>query len=331
MNKLKKRRTLPIKKLLLWFFILILLVGIVFRYLMVEIPDLLSVMMKVSLSDLCMASLLVLGNYALRIIRWRFYLSTVDQYPTFLKSALAFIAGLIGCLTPGKVGELIRCWVSSHYGIPWSASLATLGVERISDLLVVVLLALSGALASNKHQFTPWAIFLMICLVVTFVILRKKNLPSVISNIPFVGKKLASNVPYLFWTVIHRSLGGRILWLTLILGTMGWFLEVACLYLITNSINPAISWAVCLSAFGFGVLAGALSMIPGGLGSAEAVMTTIFVWSGVSLVDSVAIVIVFRFCTLWLGFSLGVLATLSHSFLVLSKSAMTRSDPPPLK
>lgn len=80
-----------------------------------EVPDLPTVLARVTPPNLLFACILVLANYLLRILRWRVYLATVNQRPAFGASVLAFTAGLIGCLTAGKAGELVRCWSGSRY------------------------------------------------------------------------------------------------------------------------------------------------------------------------------------------------------------------------
>ena len=53
------------------------------------------------------------------------------------------------------------------------------------------------------------------------------------------------------------------------------------------------------------MLAGALSFMPGGLGSAEAVMVGLLVSDGVGLPDSIAATVLLRLVTLWLAVGLG--------------------------
>jgi uncharacterized protein (TIRG00374 family) len=305
---------------------LILLALGVAWFLIDKIPDLLPVLKRATFLNLTFACTLILGNYLLRIQRWRLYLATVGQYPTFGISALAFITGLVGCMTPGKVGELVRCWSGSRYGIPWHITLATLGVERVADLIVIVLLAICGTLTVNTHQFTPLIIFIAIFLLVISMFLRREDLREIVSHIPIVGRKLKYGTPEIFWAVIQKSHIGRVYWQTFTLGAMGWLLEVACLYLIGSSITSSLSLITCFAAFGFGVLAGAASMLPGGLGTVEAVMTSIMVWSGCSLVDSIAIAIVFRLCNLWFGVLLGAIAVLAQTFFQISNKGKTCSN-----
>ena len=164
----------------------------------------------------------------------------------------------------------------------------------------------------NNHQFTSFALLSTACLAAVFIVLRKQKLRDWFSRIPRGGGKLANVLPKEFWVALNRSQTGRVLGQAGILGAIGWFLEALCLYLIACSIGASPSFAACLAAFGFGVLVGALSMTPGGLVSAEAVMASLLVWSGCALVDTIAAVILFRFCSLWFEVLLGAVSSLGQ-------------------
>jgi uncharacterized protein (TIRG00374 family) len=56
------------------------------------------------------------------------------------------------------------------------------------------------------------------------------------------------------------------------------------------------------------VLVGAVSFLPGGLGSTEAVMTTLLVARGFSVGDSIFMTLACRLLTLWLAVVLGWVA-----------------------
>jgi uncharacterized protein (TIRG00374 family) len=56
------------------------------------------------------------------------------------------------------------------------------------------------------------------------------------------------------------------------------------------------------------VLVGALSLLPGGLGSTEAVMTALLATQGYALGDALLITILCRIVTLWLAVCIGWLA-----------------------
>ena len=56
------------------------------------------------------------------------------------------------------------------------------------------------------------------------------------------------------------------------------------------------------------MLAGALSFLPGGLGSAEAVMVSLLTMNDMLLADAVAATVFTRLVTLWFAVILGIIA-----------------------
>jgi uncharacterized protein (TIRG00374 family) len=68
---------------------------------------------------------------------------------------------------------------------------------------------------------------------------------------------------------------------------------------------------VGVGIYAVAVILGAVSFLPGGLGSTEAVMTTLLSLRGYSVGDALLITIVCRLVTLWLAVGLGWIAVLA--------------------
>ena len=69
---------------------------------------------------LLFACLLAAGNYAVRFVRWQYYLRLVGVHDVRLSdSALVFLAGFALTVTPGKVGEAVKAvLLRASHGIP---------------------------------------------------------------------------------------------------------------------------------------------------------------------------------------------------------------------
>ena len=50
-------------------------------------------------------------NYCFRYLKWRYFLGELGVKVPERENALIFIAGLSMTLTPGKVGELLKCYL----------------------------------------------------------------------------------------------------------------------------------------------------------------------------------------------------------------------------
>jgi uncharacterized protein (TIRG00374 family) len=96
-----------------------------------------------------------------------------------------------------------------------------------------------------------------------------------------------------------------------VLSLIGWLAEALALHLILVWMGASPSLAFSLFAYAAGMLAGALSFLPGGLGGAEVVMVGLLMFDGLSSGDAVAATVLIRLATLWFAVVLG-LAALAH-------------------
>jgi uncharacterized protein (TIRG00374 family) len=113
--------------------------------------------------------------------------------------------------------------------------------------------------------------------------------------------------------VFALLLRGRALLYGTALGVAAWFAECVALYLVLGGLG---SWTLTLYAatfvYALSTLAGALSLLPGGLGVTELGMTALLVLFGVARETAVAAVLIVRLCTLWFAAGLGVIVYLVH-------------------
>ncbi len=89
---------------------------------------------------------LSLGNYSLRFFRWETYLRQISDV-VIPKShhLLIYSAGFALTTTPAKAGEALRSFYLKPMGVDFRTSLSLLFVERLNDLLAVILIAIFTA------------------------------------------------------------------------------------------------------------------------------------------------------------------------------------------
>jgi uncharacterized protein (TIRG00374 family) len=87
-------------------------------------------------------------------------------------------------------------------------------------------------------------------------------------------------------------------------------MECLALYLTIIGFGDHIGIIVSTFTFSFASLAGALSLIPGGLGVAEATLSGLLQFFGLTATISVGAAIIIRFSTLWYGTFLGIIVYL---------------------
>ena len=88
---------------------------------------------------------LALLNYFLRYLRWCYYLSVLKVYPSTTLNLLVFLSGFSMSVTPGKSGELVKCYLlSNRLGVPVSRSAPVVVMERLVDVISIIILAFTG-------------------------------------------------------------------------------------------------------------------------------------------------------------------------------------------
>lgn len=85
-------------------------------------------------------------------------------------------------------------------------------------------------------------------------------------------------------------------------------LHALCLWAAAQALHSSVSLAAAVVILGIGVSIGAAIPSPGGLGGAEAGLVAGLIAFGVSAATAVAIAIVYRLTTYWLGFVVGAVA-----------------------
>jgi uncharacterized membrane protein YbhN (UPF0104 family) len=274
---------------------------------------------------------LTLANYVLRFIKWELYLRrlAVPGLP-LATSALVFLSGFSMSLTPGKVGELIKCvFLRRLTGTPMNRTSAIVAVERLTDGLAM--LALAGL---GLTQFAYGRALLGTAALGAFVLVAVLRQPRIlvavfarIEHWPIVGPRVEHAVNF-----VHASaelLGARLLVGAVGLGIVSWAGECVAFFLVLIGLGLEPSWELLLVAtfvLAVSSIVGALSMLPGGLGVADASVAGMLLLlipdDAMTRSVAVAATLLIRFATLWFGVIIGGIA-----LVVLERGIATGTVP----
>ncbi len=268
---------------------------------------------------------LTLFNYALRFIKWHIYLRQVGvrSLPTGT-SALIFLAGFSMSLTPGKVGELIKgVYLRRLTGTPISRAGAVIAAERITDGLAMLALAGIG-LTQFAYGRTLLAVAAVAAVAVVVVLQRPRLFGGILARLegrPLVGRGVRHAAGFLDASnALYRP---RLLLGAVAIGVVSWAGECLAFFLILDGLGLPASWHLLLVAtfvLSASSIFGALSMLPGGLGVAEASVTgmllVLLADEAISRGTAVAATLLVRFATLWFAVILGALALVALQRLV---------------
>lgn len=257
-------------------------------------------------ATLCGLSLI---NYGLRFLRWHYYLLRLGSRIPWRASLRIYIGGFAFTTTPGKAGELARAIWLKPYGIPVNHSVAVFLAERIQDFIAVMLLACVGL------SFYPggW-ILLLAGAAMTAVALAVLFIPALPAALARWATRVAGpRAGFLVRLTDILSHTRRCLSITplavgLALGLAAWFAQCWGFYLLTEAMSQPLPARAAVSIYAFSMLAGAVSMLPGGLGGADATLIALLRLWGLGLGVAVAATLLINVATLWLAVALGVLA-----------------------
>jgi len=257
------------------------------------------------------------GNYALRFLRWQYYLGEIGV--TGLRtwdSFLIYMSGLGMTITPGKVGEWLKCYLLREmHGTPVTRSTPILMAERLTDALALLLLSLAGIIAFQRETW-PLVVVMLVGAVLTIGISRHERtmgrLVASSRRLPVVGRfsdeiDEMSQSNYLLMDPVG------VVQMTL-LSMAAWATQIVAYYLVLVGLGVdggADTLMKSTFILSFSTLAAGLLLVPGGLGVAETGLTSL----SVRLLDltrataSTATLLV-RLATLWFAVALGLIAFL---------------------
>ena len=266
-------------------------------------------------------------NFALRFFRWAYYLRKLELRAPLPVSVLVFLSGLAMSVTPGKAGELLKCHLlRDRTGIPVSASAPVVLMERLTDVVSVVLMAMIGITLLPVQVSWVLAAVLGLCLVPFLLVVGRRG--ETFLALPLLRR----------WREgLEKSREGlrvlmrpRILAVAVGFGLAAWVSEGIALWLVLDGLDIEADPALALPIYGAATLVGAITTIPGGLVGTEGSMVALLQQSGVAREAASAGTILVRLATLWFAVVLGLsaLAALNKTALVGKRTASSADTAP---
>lgn len=263
------------------------------------------------------ACLLVLGNYTLRSVRFRRYLAALDVHVTPLEAFLVFVAGLVLTVTPGKMGEIFKGYLlNQRRGTPVADVASVVVAERFTDVVGLLAIATIGVVHYGAHT----ALFLGVlglCLGFLLAVLHPTLLPRITAVLRdrTGGHQKVSDVLDLagrIHGVLRTLCAPRLLAEGVLLAAGAWLLEAIAFRLLLDGVGALGGLGPAIVIYAMATLFGAVSMLPGGVGSTEAVMVALILTPALGLhllrPEATLVTLLIRFCTLWFGVLMGGLA-----------------------
>lgn len=265
--------------------------------------------MKIGVLGTCIALLLSLVNYGLRFVRWQIYLRHLEHPVQWQLSLRIYLSGFALTTTPGKAGEAFRGVLLKQHGVPYPVTFAIFLSERLSDLVAIVLLTLLGL---SQYPQAQSMVFIGLLGITTVLIgISSKSLLTAAHCWTQDKKgKLFKLLAHLFelLSVARRCHSPRLLIIATLLSLIAWTAEALAFYWALQWLGADISLEFAVFIYALSMMVGGLSFLPGGLGSAEAVMIALLILEGMAMPTAVAATVFIRLATLWFAVLIGLFA-----------------------
>jgi uncharacterized protein (TIRG00374 family) len=271
---------------------------------------------------------LSLVNYALRFIRWRWYLGTMGHRIPVGQDLRIYLSGFALTTTPGKAGEAIRSLFLKEYEVPYTTSLAALAAERLADVISVAIIAVGGILFFGEFRWL--ALFMLLAAAMMILAVHSQSLRGALRRI--ISRMLAGRLhnaaehAVSLLDRLSRLTGSTGLLLGICLGTVAWSAEAYGFWYLVVALGYDLPLLQAAAIYALSMLAGAASFMPGGLGGAEAAMGIMLLATGFSGADAVSATLICRLATLWFAVAIGVVALGVHSASAERKLNMAAED-----
>jgi uncharacterized membrane protein YbhN (UPF0104 family) len=256
-------------------------------------------------------------SFGLRTLRWHSLLAAAGARPPLLTSLRTQLIGFSLTMTPGKVGEIYKCYlIERRTGVPTARTAPIVLFEKLMDAAAFAGLALvAAALLPELADAVNNAARTLIGVGVTFVIvavIAQALRPHVISGlllrglgrIPF-GRRIASagalvlagSIDLLHVPTLAKAMG-----LGFIARSCDGLALTWAAYAVGIDIVP-IAGIFVLNSSG---AIGGLSMLPGGIGVVEASMSVLLTSLGAAPAAALAATLAARLLTFWIWVAIGL-------------------------
>lgn len=274
---------------------------------------------------------LAFSNYLLRFTKWHYYLRCLDIRLGIVESFTMFLAGFVMAVTPGKFGEVLKSvLLKERLDVPIARSAPIVLAERLTDLIAILLLCVAGAV-TFQHGW----IFMVVVSALTLVLILSvtvrpfgEAILSVLIRLPLL-RRWDAKLHEAYESTALMARWDRLLGPVLV-SIAAWFCECVAFWLIVRGFGETgLDLYTATFIYSFSTAAGALAMMPGGLGVTEGGLTGLLLKIGPDTLGkgvAVGATILTRLATLWFAVAVGILALVAYTRIWLRRSPARSSE-----
>ena len=267
--------------------------------------------------------ILIIFSYIIRFLRWKIILNSIDLNPPILKNIYIWLGSFAFTATPGKAGEVIRViLLNKECKMPSLPVMISLIIERLTDVIAVLIIFFWNSYLIPMHNFNyTISPQLIIIIILSFLIFyKRKNIKNLFlwtlkKLLPNKELNLKKNIE-----IMRTLTSPKNITISIILGLMAWILEGTSFYIILKGFDLSISLMGATFAHTTSSLIGAITFVPGGLGSTEASTIGLLALQGIPISLGTSATLLIRLMTLWFATILGLICLLLNKNIVIKKA-----------
>jgi uncharacterized membrane protein YbhN (UPF0104 family) len=280
-----------------------------------DVSDLRLVLSSYQWRTFALALALAFSNYLLRFLKWQYYLRLlgITGVPWW-ESLTIHLAGFVMSITPAKAGEVFKSGLllRSH-GVPVARSAPIVVADRLTDLTSLILIVGVGGLYFPGGTRYALAALGLVGGILAFVLVRPLGelTLALLAKVPF-GARLSPKLRPAYDALREVASPTALLWPT-VLSVVAWGCECLGLWVILRGVGHTVSLAVAFFVYSTATIAGALLMLPGGVGGTEGMMITLLgalTGGAIPEAHATAATLLVRLATLWFAVLVGAVALL---------------------
>lgn len=248
-------------------------------------------------------------GYFVRSFRWIAMLRFIQIQIPILQNIIIYFTGYTFSLTPAKVGESIRSkYLKDDFKVPITQSLPTVLAERYYDVIGVLAIIFVTVGITEARSFL---VYVSIGLLIFFYFaVRKKIALKVLS--PFSRVKKLRVVQHMLIEsveVLETLLKPKIFFRCIFLTIVSWTMESIGAYFVFKSFHLEIGLMKGAFDYVTTLLAGAATLLPGGVGGTELSLIGLLLMQNHSYDEVLGPVLMIRFFALWYVIIIGIVFT----------------------
>ncbi|MBN1514946.1 flippase-like domain-containing protein [Candidatus Sumerlaeota bacterium] len=278
------------------------------------------------------ALILILINFLIRELKWDFFRRQAGIDVPRKGSWLIYFSGFSMCISPGRIGELIKPFLLKDiYNAPYSKSVPLVFCERLTDLLGMIFLcivtmpiylksaqnsaaAVEGGASGFLSMRSQLIIYLLVAAVFMIALigmvrwrkfvygclnLMQRMLPEKISG------KITEKISNLYESTFSLLTARNLLLMTM-LAVFSWLWEILGVWVIGYGfgVNEVATFANIVFMFCIAsIIGGFFFFLPGGLGGFEG--SIMWLLAMIGLTGAQVFIFMLRVCTLFYGAAVG--------------------------